>query len=276
MLFSTRNHTLDFSKTLVMGILNITPDSFSDGGEYALPSLALKRALEMVRNGADLIDIGGESSRPGSEEISEDEELKRVIPVIKGLRSRVSVPISIDTYKPSVARASIRGGAEIVNDITALSTDGMAEVVKESDAGVILMHMQGRPCNMQNNPQYSEVIDDIKTYLHKRVNFAIKSGIKKEKIMIDPGIGFGKTVSQNMMIINKLGDFKSLGVPILVGTSRKGFIGKVLDLPVDERMEGTAATVCISIMNGANMVRVHDVKEIKRAVVMTDSIIKGV
>lgn len=271
------DYQLDIDKrTFIMGILNVTKDSFSDGGLYDKTEKAVIRALEMKEEGADIIDIGGESTRPGATPCTVKEELKRVLPVVKRLiKEKIDLPISIDTYKSEVAKACLEEGAHIINDISGLRFDEkMGEVVASYKAAVVLMHIQGTPQTMQENPQYKCVVSEIIAYLRERINEAISFGIDKEKIIIDPGIGFGKTVEHNLEILNKLREFKSLGRPILIGTSRKSFIGKILDLPVEERLEGTAATVAISILNGANIIRVHDVKAMKRVAKMIDAIKK--
>jgi len=269
-----RDYQLDLGKrTFVMGILNVTSDSFSDGGLYDEPERAVARAFEMKEEGADIIDIGGESTRPGAKPCLVEEELKRVIPVVKRLiKENIGLPISIDTYKSDVAKVCLDEGAHIINDISALSFDPrMAEVVASYKVPVVLMHIQGTPQNMQKNPQYKCVVSEIILYLRQRIKIAQKSGIDKEKIIIDPGIGFGKTVEHNLEILRRLREFKSLGRPILIGTSRKSLIGKILDLPVEERLEGTAATIAVSILNGANIIRIHDVKAMTRVARMTEA-----
>ncbi|MDO8682167.1 MAG: dihydropteroate synthase [Armatimonadota bacterium] len=260
-------------RTLIMGILNVTPDSFSDGGRYLDRDAAMAHAFKMVEDGADIIDIGGESTRPGSEAVSENEEAERVVPVIERLRKESDVVISVDTCKAEVARAAIEAGADLVNDISAMAFDpNMRAVVAEAQVPVILMHIKGTPRDMQVNPQYDDVMSEIAAYLREHIDLAIEAGVDKRLIIIDPGFGFGKTVEHNLLILRRLKELKSLGHPILMGTSRKSTIGKVLgDLPVEERLEGTAATVAISIMNGANIVRVHDVKEMARVARMTDA-----
>ena len=256
-----------------MGILNVTPDSFSDGGIYFSVDAAVGRAKKMVAEGADMIDVGGESSRPGAASVSLEEELSRVVPVIRLLAQEVKVPISIDTYKASVARQAIEAGAAMVNDISALNFDPeMAQVVAETHAAVILMHMKGTPRDMQVNPTYNALIPEIVQYLRNNLERALDAGVPEEKIIIDPGIGFGKTVEHNLEIIRRLRDFRVLGKSILIGTSRKSFIGRILDLPVEDRIEGTAATVACAIMNGADIVRVHDVKQMSQVARMTDAI----
>ncbi len=269
-------HQFDLGKrTLIMGILNITPDSFSDGGQYQEVEKAIERGVQMAEEGADIIDIGGESTRPGAVPCSIEEELVRVIPLIRGLTKRIDLPISIDTYKAEVARQALEEGAQIVNDISALSFDPrMAQVVAEYKVPVVLMHIQGTPQNRQQNPQYTCVVSEIILYLRERIKTAVFAGIKADKIIIDPGIGFGKTVEHNLEILRRLREFKSLGRPILIGTSRKSLIGKILDLPVEQRLEGSLATAIISILNGANIIRVHDVLAMKRAAKMVDAIIR--
>ncbi len=271
-------------RTYIMGVLNVTPDSFSDGGRYLDPERAVERALEMQAQGADIIDVGGESTRPGSERIGADEELKRVKPVLEEICDKLSVPVSIDTYKSEVAEAAIRAGAAMINDISALRFDsGMVNVVKEYDVPVVLMHMKGTPKGMQENPHYDDVMHEIISFLHERKEFAVNNGIDGEKIIVDPGIGFGKRtgkgIEDNCEIIGRLRELKVLGSPILVGPSRKTFIGNVCSdddkpLPVDRRIEGTLAAVALSAVNGADIVRVHDVAEARRCLKLVDSIIR--
>ena len=259
------------TQTHVMGILNVTPDSFSDGGCYLDVQQAVKHAETMVAEGATLIDIGGESSRPGASPVSVDEELARVVPVIRALVDIVDVFISVDTSKAEVARRALEAGAHIVNDITALCGDpAIATVVAEMNAGVILMHMKGTPRTMQQTPQYDNVVSEIRLWLKERAQHAEAHGIAAERIIVDPGIGFGKTTEHNLEILKRLSEFRELDQPLLVGTSRKSFIGNVLGLPVTERVEGTAATVCWAIAHGADIVRVHDVKANVRVAQMTD------
>jgi dihydropteroate synthase len=272
-----RGMTLDLgSRTRIMGILNVTPDSFSDGGLFADVGKAVSHARNMVTAGADIIDIGGESTRPGSEPLAEEEELRRVIPLIEQLTKELTVPISIDTYKASVARKALDAGASIVNDISGLRfSPDMAKVVAEYGAAVIIMHIKGTPRNMQQNPVYDDVIGEIITYLDEGIAIAERAGVDRDKTLIDPGIGFGKRLEHNLAILNRLDEFRSLGRPIVLGTSRKKFIGTVLDISAPEqRIEGTAATVAIGIERGASIVRVHDVANIARIVRMTDAIVK--
>ena len=260
-------------KICLMGILNLTPNSFYDGGKFNSLDRAIRRAEEMVAEGAGIIDVGGESTRPGVRPVPIKEELQRVIPVIKGLRKRIKKPISIDTYKSEVARLALDSGATIVNDITALRGDKeMAKVLGQRGSPVILMHMQGRPQTMQKKPVYRLVVSEIITFLGNRIKKAVEAGINFNKIIIDPGIGFGKTVEHNLEIFRRLREFKVLGRPILVGPSRKSVIGKILNLPLEERLEGTAALVACSILNGAQIIRVHDVKEMVQVARMAEAI----
>ena len=260
-------------RSLIMGILNVTPDSFSDGGDYYEKNLAVEHALKMVNQGADIIDIGGESTRPFSEPVSFDEEISRVIPVIKGIRENSDVCISIDTTKSKVALAALESGASFINDISAMETDpAMVNVALKFDCPLVLMHMKGKPKNMQDNPLYKSLINDIKNYLLERVNFAISKGVDSKKIIIDPGIGFGKTVENNFEIINNLEQFVEMKLPVLLGASRKSFIGVTLNLPEKERMEGSIATNIIGLQKGAKIFRVHDVVETNRAMVIANKI----
>lgn len=263
--------------THIMGVLNVTPDSFSDGGAYLDVNTAIIHAKNMVAEGATILDIGGESSRPGAEPVPADVELERVIPVIHALQSeQLDVPISIDTTKADVALQALEAGANIINDITALRGDAaMVDVAAEMNAGVILMHMKGTPKTMQQSPHYSNVVNEVYDDLGHWIDNAEKKGIDPNRIIIDPGIGFGKTIKQNLHLLKKLTNFKQLNRPILIGTSRKSFIGNLLDLPVNERVEGTIATICWSITQGADIVRVHDVKAVTRAVKMTDILFRS-
>jgi len=267
--------TLDFSKkTYIMGILNITTDSFYDGGKYISVDKAVKHALKMADEGADIIDIGGESTRPGAEPISVDEELKRVIPVIENLSKKLSIPISIDTYKAKVAEEAINAGATIINDISGLRFDPlMPEVASKYKVPIIVMHIKGTPKDMQKNPQYDALIPEITEYLRGSIVLAKQAGVDENMIIIDPGIGFGKLLEHNLQIIKNLREFTQLGKPILIGVSRKSFIGKILnDEPPSERLEGTASSVAISVINGANIVRVHDVGFMSKVVKVADAI----
>jgi dihydropteroate synthase len=262
-----------YQRTHIMGILNVTPDSFSDGGEYFDLDKAVDRALEMEEEGADIIDIGGESTRPGAEKVTIQEEERRVIPVIEKLSSRLSIPISIDTYKSHIAEHALKAGASLVNDISGLRFDpAMADMVAKYKVPVVIMHIQGTPKNMQKNPVYKNLLKDIKSYLAESITIAVKAGIAKNKIIVDPGIGFGKTLEDNLRLINKLSFFHTLQCPILIGVSRKSFIGNILNLNEKDRILGTAAAVAASVIQGANIVRVHDVKEMVQVVTLTDRI----
>ncbi|RPI37134.1 MAG: dihydropteroate synthase [Nitrospiraceae bacterium] len=268
-------YDLDLDKrTHIMGILNITPDSFSDGGLHFDRSEAVEHALRMVADGADMLDIGGESTRPGSEPVSLDEELRRTVPVIEALAKKISVPISIDTYKSKVALRALEAGASIVNDISGMRFDPeMPEVVARFKVPVVIMHMKGTPKDMQMNPTYDAVIPEIIDYFNESIRLAVQAGISEDMIILDPGIGFGKTFEHNLEIINNLDQLLPLKKPLLVGPSRKAFLGKILGgLPPQERIEGTAASVAISIIKGAHIVRVHDVKEMARVVKVADAI----
>jgi dihydropteroate synthase len=271
-----RNHALEIGKrTLIMGILNITPDSFSGDGIYADPKKAVACALRMVKEGASIIDIGGESSRPGSQPVNAKEELDRVVPVVKGLVER-NIPISVDTYKPEVAREALELGANMINDITGLTNPKMAGLIADHEAGIVIMHMKGEPKTMQNNPIYEHgVMEEVKIFLTSQISVAEDAGIDPESIVIDPGIGFGKTLNHNLEIIRNLASLKDLSKPVMVGPSRKSFIGKILDLPVDQRLEGTLATIVASAINGADIVRVHDVPESNQALTITDTIFRS-
>jgi dihydropteroate synthase len=265
------------NRALIMGILNVTPDSFSDGGLFYSQQQAIEHGLQMAAEGADIIDIGGESTRPGSESVPANVELKRVLPVIDGLVKKIKIPISIDTKKAQVARRAIDAGAEIINDISALNNDKeMAKTVKATRAAAILMHMRGKPKNMQQgNLIYADLMGEIIAYLKKSSDKAIKAGVDKECLVIDPGIGFGKTPEDNYRIIRNLSELKVLGLPIMLGTSRKSFIGKLTGGEPRERVEGTAATVAAAIINGCNIVRVHDVAAMKKVASVADAIISA-
>jgi dihydropteroate synthase len=260
-----------------MGILNVTPDSFSDGGKYFDKERAVEQALRMQDEGADIIDIGGESTRPGAEKMSEKEEINRVVPVIGALADKIKIPISIDTHKSAVAEAAISSGASIINDISGLRFDPeMPHVAARHNVPVVIMHIKGTPENMQKRPSYKALIPEVMDYLREGIEIARNAGIADDKIIIDPGIGFGKTIEHNLELIKKLDVFSGLEKPILIGPSRKSFIGRMLgDLPVTERLEGTAAAIAISIFNGANIIRVHDIKAMVRVARVTDRIKRG-
>lgn len=271
--FGTRTYDL-YARTHIMGILNVTPDSFSDGGKFFAVENAVEHGLKMIGEGADFIDIGGESSRPRSEPLSVAEEIRRVVPVIQRLAESTDVPISVDTYKHEVADEAFDAGAVIVNDISGFHFDPLlADVAAKYSASAILMHIKGTPKTMQSNPEYDDLIAEISTYLLEGISTAHNAGV--EQIILDPGIGFGKTLQHNLSIFRHLRDFARLGFPLMVGPSRKSFIGAILDLPIDQRMEGTAAAVAVSVLNGAQIVRVHDVKEMKRVVQVVDTIVQG-
>ena len=261
-------------ETLVMGIVNVTPDSFSDGGKFFSPEDAISHASKLISQGADIIDIGGESTRPGAEQVSETEELNRVIPVIEKIRDEnPKILISIDTTKALVAEHAIEVGADIINDVSGFSFDNnMIETVARFNVPVIIMHMKGKPQNMQFNPEYKDVINEILDFFKKKIKIAIQSGINRRMIILDPGIGFGKTVEHNFELLSRLNEFNVLELPIMIGPSRKSFIGITLDLPPEDRIEGTAAAVSAGVMNGATIVRVHDVKSMKRVVKIIDKI----
>jgi dihydropteroate synthase len=272
---SWRNGVLDFSrKTYIMGILNITPDSFSDGGVHFDKTSAVDEGLRMVDAGADILDIGGESTRPGSDPVALEEELRRTIPVIESLAAKVRIPLSIDTYKAEVASRALDAGASIINDISGLQFDPrMAGVVSAHKVPVVVMHIKGNPKDMQQSPVYEALIPEILDYFRKSIRIAQGAGVSEEKIIIDPGIGFGKTFDHNLQILHNLARFASLGRPVLIGPSRKAFIGKILgDAKPRERIFGTAATVAISIINGANILRVHDVGKMVQVARVADAI----
>jgi len=250
------------SRVYIMGILNVTPDSFSGDSIYQDADKAVETALKMVEDGADIIDIGGESTRPGARPVIAEEEINRTAPVIKKLAKMTDIPISIDTSKSEVARLALESGASIVNDITGLESDPeIIRVIREFNAKVIVMHMKGTPLTMQNNPEYGNLIQEIRDKLKSIIEKAVTGGIKKENIIIDPGIGFGKTVEHNLEILNRLSEFKELAMPILVGPSRKSFIGRITGGQPGNRIFGTAASVAIAVKNGADILRVHDVRE---------------
>lgn len=261
-------------RTLIMGILNITPDSFSDGNIYFDQQKAIERAWQMVDEGADIIDIGGESSRPGSKPVSVRQEISRVVPIVESLSRKLKIPISVDTTKSQVAQKSLEAGAEIINDISALGDNKMASVVQKASAALILMHMRGTPVTMQTgNMVYDDLMNEINAYLEEKCRKAVAAGIGRNRLVVDPGIGFGKTYEDNCRIIKYISQLKILGLPLLIGTSRKAFIGKVTGGKPVERIDGTAATVSAAIMNGCHIVRVHDVAVMKKVAVMTDAIV---
>jgi len=260
-------------RTLVMGILNVTPDSFSDGGRFLDASAAVEHALEMAEDGADIIDVGGESTRPGADSVPAAEELRRVVPVIERICAATAVHVSIDTTKPEVARAALAAGASIVNDVTGLHADAaLARVAAEFCAPVVAMHIKGTPRTMQQHPVYYDLMGEIAAYLRRSIAIAVENGVPASQVIVDPGIGFGKTVRHNLEVMARLGELASLGRPILVGSSRKSTIGKVTGKPPGRRTYGTAATIAICIANGASIVRVHDIAETLDVVNMADAI----
>jgi dihydropteroate synthase len=257
----------------LMGIVNVTPDSFSDGGRFLAPERAIAHAQELVAAGADLLDVGGESTRPGARGVSAEEELARVAPVLAGLDD-VEAPISIDTSKAAVAEAALDAGAEIVNDVTALRSDpSIAGLCAQRDCTLVLMHMQGTPRTMQENPTYDDVVDDVKAFLAERIEFAVGEGIAEERIWVDPGIGFGKTVRHNLELLQRLGEVRELGRPIVVGTSRKRFIGTLTGRDVDDRLGGTIASNVLAMTAGADVLRVHEVAEVRQALVVVEAVL---
>lgn len=259
-------------KTVMMGVLNVTPDSFFDGGRFLEADTARRHAQRLTEAGADIVDIGGASSRPGAEAVDPEEERNRILPVIEALEEN-GPPLSVDTYRAETARRALDAGARMINDITALRGDpAMAEVLASAGCECVLMHMQGAPKSMQEAPHYEDVVDDIRRFFEERLNHAVRQGVAEERIWLDPGFGFGKTVQHNLHLLRRLGEFKGLGRPLLVGTSNKSTIGKVLDAPADQRTEGTAATVAIAIAHGASAVRVHDVETMGRVARMSDAV----
>jgi len=263
-------------RTHLMGILNVTPDSFSDGGMFFAPDKAISHGIELASQGADIIDIGGESTRPGAKPLPRDEELRRVIPVIEGLLAKVDAPISIDTYKSFIAEKAIEAGAQMINDISGLHFDPkMADVAAKYDVPIVLMHIKGTPEVMQLDVHYDCLLTEIMEYLEESIEIAEGAGVDAGQIIIDPGIGFGKTVEDNLRIIRHLAELKSLGKPIMLGVSRKSFIGKILDAEVDQRTEGTLASISAAIMNGADILRVHEVGPARKAAQIMDAILRG-
>lgn len=276
-MLSTRHGVIDFERrTALAGVLNVTPDSFSDGGRYLDPESAIARGIKLAEEGADLIDIGGESSRPGARPVSAEEELERVVPVIRGLRRALSIPLSIDTYKARVARVALGEGADVVNDISALRFDPeMVRVIADEKVPVVLMHMQGTPRTMQERPHYTDVVAEVTGFLQERAGFALASGVGPEQILVDPGIGFGKELEHNLALLRGLPALASLGRPILVGPSRKTFIGKILGVGPEERLEGSLAAAVAAVLAGANIIRIHDVREARRAIGVADALRYG-
>ncbi len=272
----TARRTLDLGKPVLMGVLNITPDSFSDGGLYFARDAAVRRLDELQAEGADVIDIGGESTRPGAAPVSQEDELRRVVPAIEIATARYHVPISIDTAKSSVARAALDAGAEIINDISGLRFDPeIANLAGESGAGLVLMHIRGEPRTMQQRIHYHDLMGEIRAELRESTERALAAGCRRDQLVVDPGIGFGKTAEHNLTIINELGQVRELGFPVLIGPSRKSFIGKMLGLEVEDRLEGTIAACIVALLRGARIFRVHDVVEVRRALEMAEAIVRG-
>ena len=265
MMLQLNKHSFDLKRPLVMGILNITPDSFSDGGMYLDSNAALKRADKMIEEGVDIIDIGGESTRPGSDPVSTDEELKRIVPIIEAIKKISDIAISIDTYKPEVMKEVIDMDVAMINDIYALQKPNTIDLIKKSNVGVCLMHMQGTPKTMQLNPTYKNVVSEVRSFLEERANLIANEGIGKTRIILDPGFGFGKTFEHNIDLLKNIESFKSLNLPILVGLSRKSFIRKILNGDHDDHLSGSISAAILSVIKGAKILRVHDVKETQSA-----------
>ena len=259
----------------LMGVVNVTPDSFSDGGRFLTPARAIDHALALLAAGADVIDVGGESTRPGSQPTSADEELARVIPVLEGLRARVDAPLSIDTQKAAVAAAALAAGAEIINDVSALADEGMAALAARTGAGLVLMHMRGQPRDMQDDPRYDDVVEDVRAFLDGRVEAAVAAGVPRDRILVDPGIGFGKTLEHNVALLAGLPRLRSLGCRVLVGLSRKGMIGALTGRPIEARAAGSVGGALAAVAAGADVVRVHDVAETVDALAVWGALTAG-
>lgn len=263
---------LDLQRVALMGVLNVTPDSFSDGGRYLQPAQALDHAAAMVEEGAAIIDVGGESTRPGAEPVGVEEEIDRVVPVIERLARELDVAISIDTTKPEVMQAAVAAGAVLINDVMALRAPGALETAAGLDAGICLMHMQGQPRTMQKDPQYEDVVAEVREFLRRRVQAAEAAGIARDRLLLDPGFGFGKTLEHNLQLLRGLGALAELQLPILAGLSRKSMIGMALDLPVERRLHASVALALIAVQNGARILRVHDVGATREAVRMWETV----
>lgn len=257
-------YQLSLSRPLIMGIINVTPDSFSDGGNFVSTQAAIAHARQLVAEGADILDIGGESTRPGAQAVSLEEELQRVLPVLEGLKD-INVPVSVDTYKPEVMRAAVQAGASMINDVNALRAPGALDAVTACGAGVCLMHMQGTPQTMQQDPQYRDVLAEVTGFLRERVAVAEGAGLARERISIDPGIGFGKNLQHNLTLLRNIGALKAIGVPVLIGVSRKSLLGKITGLDIYDRVHVSVAAAVMAVSKGAAIVRVHDVKATKEA-----------
>jgi dihydropteroate synthase len=275
MLFRARQFEFRFPRpTLLMGVVNVTPDSFSDGGKFFEPQAAIEQALRLTQEGADIIDIGGESTRPGAERVSEEEELRRILPVIEALATRIQEPISIDTMKPAVARAALAAGASIVNDVAAnREDDAMWRIVAESGAGYVLMHMQGTPQTMQLNPRYADVVDEVHAFFDDRLARLAEVGVAFEQLLLDVGIGFGKSLDHNLQLLAALGSFTNLGRPLVLGVSRKSFVSKLLGAAPGERLFATLAGTALAVESGVQIIRTHDVAATVQAVRMTEAIL---
>jgi dihydropteroate synthase len=270
MYWQLRDRILTITRPLVLGIVNVTPDSFSDGGLHAFTDAAVAHGLTLVEQGADLLDVGGESTRPGAAPVPLDEELRRVVPVVEQLAARTRVPLSVDTSKAEVAGACLAAGAHILNDVTALAGDpAMPEVARAAGCGVILMHMQGTPATMQLNPHYADVVAEVGSFFEARLQYSAEVGIARERLVLDPGIGFGKTLEHNLRLLARLDEFQRFGRPVCLGVSRKGFLGKVLGRPLEQRLAGSLAAACFAIAgSAAQIVRVHDVEATRDAVTL--------
>ncbi len=264
------DRALDLTRTAIMGVLNVTPDSFSDGGRFVVPDIALRHGERLAADGADIIDVGGESTRPGALPVDAQQELDRVIPIIEGLREVAGVPISIDTSKPEVMRAAVAAGAGLINDVNALRAEGALEIAVSSEVPVCLMHMQGSPRTMQRSPVYGDVVKEVIAFLAERRAVCVRAGIVPQAVIVDPGFGFGKTVDHNLTLLRNLDAFSALEAPVLVGLSRKSLIGALLDIPLDERASASVALALIAVQKGAKIVRVHDVKTTRDAVRMME------
>jgi dihydropteroate synthase len=264
------------ARTWIMGVVNVTPDSFFDGGAHADPASAVAHGLQLVGEGADILDIGGESSRPGSDPVTAAEELRRMLPVLEGLRARTAVLLSVDTTKPEVAEAALAAGADIINDINAGRGDArIFELAAAAGAGLVLMHMRGTPKTMQADPRYDDVVAEVRGFLAERMSAAEAAGIDAESIILDPGIGFGKRVEDNLALIEAVDDLAALGRPVLLGVSRKGFIGRILNAPPADRLEGTIGAAVVGLVRGAHILRVHDVKSVGQAARVADAILES-
>ncbi len=274
MILDCAGKPLDLTKPQVMGILNVTPDSFSDGGQFIAPEAALKQAQKMVADGAAIIDVGGESTRPGAAVVSVDEEIARVVPVIETIQAEIDIPISIDTSKPDVMRAAVNAGAGFINDVQALRVDGALQAAAELDVPVCLMHAQGTPENMQDNPQYDAVVAEVAQFLYERVAECKQAGIGRDKLIVDPGFGFGKRASHNLRLMKHLRELVERGLPVLIGVSRKSMIGKLLNVSVDERLAASLALSALAVWQGAKIIRSHDVCETVQAIMMCDHVMK--